>query len=292
MKSARNIARYIFAPILVVAGLILVAYAQNLSSNPNASIGDVTRINRRGESSTVIELPGSGINEVIADEFVSRYLEWKREFLSAEIGRRQWEFYARHPSFLLTITVSEDMGGGARTNQYQWNETDEMISATITLGSQIDKGFPEPAYYPVINALKPTLSSPKIGGRILAAAKIAHEFGHLNRAVNATGALYRLQSRLTPVYNTIFQNNGFDTEDPRLIEVAREMGGTPVEIQADGEYWGEVNAMQYLGERISKESHRRWFVSRFKENIKRYATCRERFQSLINRNDFISSRGR
>jgi len=291
MKSARN-ALYIFAPILVVVLPIHVAYAHNFFSNWNAPLGDVTGINRDGESSAVIERPGGGIKEVIADEFISRYLEWKREFLSTEIGRRQWEFYARHPSFLVTITVSEDVGGGARTNQYQWDESDEMTSATITLGSQIDKGFPEPAYYPVINALKPTASSPRIGGRILAAAKIAHEFGHLNRAVSASGALYRLQSRLTPVYNSIFQNNGFDTEDPRLIEVAREMGGTPVEIQADGEYWGEVNAMQYLGERISKESHRRWFVSRFKENIKRYATCRERFQSLINRNDFISSRSR
>jgi len=287
MKSARCI----LAPILVVVGFIHFAYAQNTSSNANA-IGEVTRINRRGMSSTVIERPGSGIKEIIAEEFINRYLEWKSEFLSTETGHRHWEFYARHPHFILTITVSQEMRSGARTNQYLWNESDELISATITLGSQLDKGFPEPAYYPVINALKPTLSSPKIGGRILAAAKIAHEFGHLNQAVSAGGALYRLQSRLTPVYNSIFQNNGFNTEDPRLIEVARTMGGTPVEIEADGEYWGEVNALQYLGEIISKESHRRWFVARFRENIKRYATCRERFLSLINRNDFISSRNR
>jgi hypothetical protein len=293
MKIARNIARYMFAPMLALIGLIHASYGQNISLGPNASIDDETGGDQRGEYSAVVERRDIGIKEVIADEYKRRYQDWKSEFLSTEIGRKQWEFYSRHPRFVLTITVSQDVLNGARTNQYRWSESGELISATITLGSQIDKGFPDPVYYPVLNALKPKGSMQPVMGKVVAAAKIAHEFGHLNRAVSADGALYRLQYCLIPVYNSILQNNGFNTKDPRVIEVARKIGGTPVEINEDGEYWGEANAMLYLHERITKESYRRWFVARIKENVEQYAnTCRERFLSLLNRNEIISCRNR
>jgi hypothetical protein len=285
MNSAENIARYIFALIVVLVGLIFAASGQNISDDLNASTGNDSGRNRSGEYSTAVGLRLSGIKEVVADEYKNRYREWKSEFLSSESSRRQWEFYARHPHFVLTITMSEDIRNGARTNQYKWSESGQLISATITLGSQIDKGFPDPIYYPVINALQTKCpSSQPVTGKVLAAAKIAHEFGHLNRAASTDGTLYQLQYLLIPIYNTILQKNGFNTQDPRLIGLAGRMGGTPVEIYEDGEYWGEANAMLYLRERITEERLQRSLVARIKENVGRYTnTCRERFLQLLNR---------
>lgn len=284
MNSAKNIARYIFAPIVVLAGFFSVASGQTISADLNGwDRNDIGR-NRIGEYSTGVGMRGTGIKEVVADEYTNRYREWKSEFLSSERGRRQWDFYASHRHFVLTITMSEDIRNGARTNQYKWSESGELISATITLGSQIDKGFPDPIYYPVINALQTKSSSLQpLTGKVLAAAKIAHEFGHLNRAASTNGTLYQLQYRLIPIYNSILQKNGFNIHDPRLKVLAGQMGGTPVEIYEDGEYWGEANAMLYLHERITEERLQRSLVARIKQNVGQYAnTCRERFLHLLN----------
>ena len=278
----------------MLAGFFSVASGQTISADLNGwDRNDIGR-NRIGEYSTGVGMRGTGIKEVVPDEYRNRYRAWKSEFLSTESGRRQWDFYARHPHFGLTITVSEYVRNGARTHQYKWSESGELISATITLGSQIDKGFPDPIYYPVINALQTKLSSSQpVAGKVLAAAKIAHEFGHLNRAAGADGTLYQLQYLLIPIYNSILQKNGFNTQDPRLIGLAGRMGGTPVEIYEDGEYWGEANAMLYLRERITTESLRRPLIARIKENAELYAdTCRERFLSLLNRDEVVARRDR
>ena len=52
---------------------------------------------------------------------------------------------------------------------------------------------------------------------------------------------YKLENRLIPVYNQIQLSNGHNVSDPRLVDLARQMGGTPVEIWEDREYWGETN---------------------------------------------------
>ena len=282
MNSAENIARYIFAPIVVLVGIIFAASGQNIP-DLNASARNVSARNRSSEYSTAVEPRGSRIKEVVADEYKNRYLDWKREFLSAESGRRQWEFYTSHPHLVLTITMTEEIRNGAQTNQYKWSDSGELISATITLGSQIDKGYPDPIYYPVINALQTKSSSLQpVTGKVLAAAKIAHEFGHLNRAASTNGTLYQLQYHLIPIYNTILQKNGFNIHDPRLTALAEQMGGTPVEIYEDGEYWGEANAMLFLRERITEERLQRSVVARIKQNVTRYTnTCRERFLQLL-----------
>ena len=224
------------------------------------------------------ESAGGVIREVIADKYKKRYEGWKTEFLSTETGRRQWEMYANHPRFILTITVSQDNSHGAGTGKYKWDDSGELIAATITLGSRIDEGYPDPIYYPVMNSLAPRESSYVISGSILAATKIAHEFGHVNRMASTDGSLYRLQSRLVPVYNTILLSNGRNTRDPRLIELAREMGGTPVELWEDREYWGEANAMLYLRDRITKESFQCSLFSRIRRSVELYAkSYAERF---------------
>jgi len=156
-----------------------------------------------------------------------------------------------------------------------------LTAATITLGCRIDDGFPNPIYYPVMHSLSPGQTSHVVSGNVLAATKIAHEFGHVNRMVIADGALCQLQTRLIPTYNRILLGNGRNTRDPRLIELANQMGGTPVEIWEDHEYWGEANAMLYLCEKITKESLRCTVLSRIKRTIQLYAeNYAERFVQI------------
>lgn len=225
--------------------------------------------------------PTSGIKEVVPDKYKERYRAWKNDFLSTEIGRRQWELYEQRPDFVLTILVSSDNHRGAGSGKYSWDETGKLTAATITLGSGINEGYPNPIYYPVMNALAPGQLSFTISGNMLAAAKIAHEFGHMERIANMDGALYKLQGRLMLAYNKLLLSNGRNTNDPRLLEMARQMGGTPVEIWEDREYWGEANAMRYLRDRIIKESDQRALFARIKQTVELYApNYTERFEQI------------
>ena len=222
-----------------------------------------------------------GIKEVIPDKYKERYQEWKTEFLSTDTGRKQWAMYEQNTRFTLTITVSYEDRHGAGTAKYKWNDSGELIAATITLGSRIDEGYPNPIYYPVMHALSPLESSYVINRNVLAGAKIAHEFGHVNKVASTNGAFYRLQNQLIPVYNDILLSNGRNTRDPRLIELAQQMGGTPVEIWEDREYWGEVNAMLYLRDRITNESEQRALLTRITRTVELYAkSYAERFVQI------------
>ncbi len=194
-----------------------------------------------------------GVKEVISREYKTRYEEWKQEFLSTEIGRTQWDMFAHNSSFVLTITVGRGNPNGAATGKYKWNDSGQLISATIMLGSRIDEGFPSSIYYPVMNALQPYEASRLISGNVLAATKIAHEFGHVMKIGITREELYALQNRLVPIYNKIFLSNGYNVDDPRLVELARQMGGNPVQLWEDRECWGEANAMLYLRDRVAKE---------------------------------------
>ena len=84
-----------------------------------------------------------------------------------------------------------------------------------------------------------------------------------------------------PQYNQIFLSNGRDASDPRLIELARKMGGTPVEIWEDREYWGETNAMLYLRDRFAEDGFRCLLFSRIKRSVDLYApSYEERFLNI------------
>ena len=214
---------------------------------------------------------GGGIREEISDRYRARYKEWKDGFLSTELGRRQWARYAQNPRLVLTITMSADNRHGADTGKYRWNDSGELVGATITLGSEIDKEFPDPVYYPVMNSLGWSSGLYEADGNILAATKIAHEFGHVLRAENSDAKLYRLQNKLMPIYRTIFLNNGHNVNDPRLVDLARQMGGTSVEVWEDREYWGEANAMRYLRDRVSEKGFRCHLFSRIKRTVDEYA---------------------
>lgn len=223
---------------------------------------------------------GGGIKEDISDKYKARYQEWKNEFLSTEIGRKQWKTYEHNERFTLIITVSNQGRKGAGTSEYKWNEAGELIAATITLGSRIDEGFPDPIYYPVMSALAHTEPS-VFNSNMLAAAKIAHEFGHVKQAAIMDAALYRLQNELIPVYNKILLSNGRNTRDSKLLDLTKQMGGTPVQIWEDREYWGEANAMLYLRDRITKSSEQRALFTRIIRTVELYAiNYIERFDEI------------
>ena len=212
-----------------------------------------------------------GINEEIPAKYLSRYQEWKEEFLSTEAGRAQWKFYETNPNFSLNIIVSRENAEGATTGKYKWNEKGELIAATITLGMRLDEGYPNPIYFPVMNSLVPNDSFTRIGGSTLAATKLAHEFGHVNRTSKVDSIMYQLQTQLIPQYNKIFLSNGRNPNDPRLLEMAGKIGGTPVQIWEDREYWGEANALMYLRDRITEDSVRCALFNKIRHSVDLYA---------------------
>ena len=212
-----------------------------------------------------------GIREDIPDKYKERYEKWKAELLSTEFGRQQWDNYASNKNFILTITVSGKKDKGAGTDKYLWDDAGNFVGATITLGDELNEGFPNPIYYPVLNSLSADETSYSISGRIIAATKISHELGHVNQTATANKKFLETQNELMPVYTSIFLKNGRDIKDKKLMDLAQQMGGTPVEIWESREYWSEVNAMLYLNERISKEDFYCYVFNKIKRNIETYA---------------------
>lgn len=225
---------------------------------------------------------GPGIKEDVPGKYLARYEAWKAEFLSTEVGREQWAQFKADPNFTLTITVSRDNAEGATTGAYRWNEQGALIAATIVLGTRLDEGYPNPIYFPVMNSLVPTESLTRIDGNTLAATKIAHEFGHVKRTSQVDSAVYQLQTQLIPQYNKIFLSNGRNARDPRLVEIESKIGGTPVRIWEDREYWGEANAMVYLRDRFTDERMRCALFSKIKSSVDLYAKSYEtRFLEIV-----------
>src|SRR5690349_12267818 len=72
-----------------------------------------------------------GIKEEVPTKYAARYQDWKREFLSTEAGRNQWASYEHNPNFTLTIAVSRENAEGATTGRYKWNDSGQLIAATI-----------------------------------------------------------------------------------------------------------------------------------------------------------------
>lgn len=221
-----------------------------------------------------------GIREVIPAKYEKRYEDWKAEFLSTDIGKAQWDMYAHHPHLVLTITISGN-SKGAGSGKYKWNDSGELVAATISLGSEIERGYPSSVYYPVMNALEPFESQRLIDGSMLAATKLAHEFGHVMKISSVPRSLYDLQIQLVPVYNKIFLSNGYNVNDPRLVDIAEKIGGNPVQIWEDREYWGEANAMLFLRDRVAKEKFHCRLFGKIKQAVEEYAKdYEERFAEI------------
>ena len=231
-----------------------------------------------------------GLHEEVEPRYKKRFERWKKEFLSTDIGRMQWDMYARHSHLTLTITVAADNKRGAGSGNYKWNDAGELVSATIVLGSRIDEGYPSSIYYPVMNALEPYESARLLSRNVLAATKIAHELGHVMRISETPEAVYRLQAKLVPIYNKIFLSNGHNVNDPRLVDLAKQMGGNPVQIWEDREYWGEANAMLYLRDRVAKETFHCRIFNKIKRSVELFAKpYEERFTEIAKSQGVIYS---
>src|SRR2546423_801766 len=259
--------------LLILSGLLTITTIASARGNrPDGASGERTA----GASTEAVSL-----REVIPPRYEKRYQEWKSEFLSTDIGRAQWEMYAHHPRLVLTITIGGKNSEGAGTGSYKWNDKGELIAATIVLGERIDSGYPSAVYYPVMNALEPFESKQLISGTVLAATKIAHEFGHVMKISGTPQELYTLQVKLVPSYNKIFLSNGYNVNDPRLVEMAQKMGGNPVQIWEDREYWGEANAMIFLRDRVAKEKFHCRLFGKIKQAVEEYAkNYEERFAEI------------
>ncbi|MGE3384572.1 MAG: hypothetical protein AB7L70_16655 [Pyrinomonadaceae bacterium] len=217
-----------------------------------------------------------GIREEVPSKYRDRFEKWKSELLSTEFGREQWNKYAGNKNFILRIVVSGTRKKGAGTDKFVWDDTGRLIGATITLGSKLDEGFPNPIYYPVLNSLSLEAKAIPVNGRILAATKISHELGHVNQASAGSMKDLQLQNRLMPEYVSIFLSNGLNTRDKKLVDLAIQMGGTPVEIWESREYISEVNAMLFLNDRISGESFYCQVFNKIRWNLQTYAPGYER----------------
>lgn len=223
-----------------------------------------------------------GIKEVVPREYAERYAKWKAELLATEYGREQWNKYADRKDFLLTIVVSRDRKFGAGTDDFEWDDDGRLVAATITLGKDLERGFPGPVYYPVMNSLAMYGGAFAVDGNILAGAKIAHEIGHVDQTAGTDAHVFQKQSKLINSYYRIFLKNGYNTEDPRLVDLVKELGASPMEIWESREYWSEVDALRYLAERIGGEPGRCSVFDRARRNIAEYAgQYRDRFKDLI-----------
>lgn len=231
--------------LAVFVGLILSASVSGMA----AQTAEQSNAEFRSDGPVPAE-PTGGIKEEIPERYRKRYDHWKTEFLSTETGRNQWQKYEHNTRFLLSITVSRVQPNNATTGQYKWNDSGTLTSATITLGCRIDKGYPDLGpYYPVTSSLALFESVyVKNSREILAAAKIAHEFGHVDRMANVERDRFKLEIQLMRDYLSILKESG--PGDLRLIELEGLMGGTPQDLWKDGEYWAEANAMLYIGEKI------------------------------------------
>jgi hypothetical protein len=194
--------------------------------------------------------------EQVPDHYRRRYNQWKATFLSGPTGRQLWLKYAASPTFHLTIVVSKSQAKGAKVEEYRWEEG-KLVAATIVLGSQLNYGYPGQQYYPVLGSLAFTRYPwEERSDFILAAAKIAHEFGHIDHTANSDAGDYQLRNELLDVYATRFKSNGYDADDPALKELVDQIGAIPDEIHGQREFWAETYSLRFLLDKLGSWERR------------------------------------
>jgi hypothetical protein len=197
------------------------------------------------------------LTELVPKQYSDKYDRWKRMLVSVESGRRLWSRFAENPAFRLTIMVTKKQEQGAKVDDYIW-EKGRLVGATVTLGGQLDYGFPSTMKYPVLGSLAAVRNNDGMrGDDVLAAAKFAHELGHIEHAaIEATN--FQLQNELAPIYVERFLSNGHDLSDPELEELAERMGGAPVDIKNERENRAEVYTLRFLLDKLENKKERKF----------------------------------
>jgi hypothetical protein len=243
--------------------------------NISAAFGNPSEHDAPDLTINVVKTPtDGGIRENIPIKYRPRFEKWKSELLATDLGREQWNKYSNNQSFILTIVVSGNRKG-AGTDKYLWSDEGKLVGATITLSAALESGSPPAIYYPVLNSISTDTTTHSISGPIIAATRMSHELGHVNQTSEASMSLIQLQNKLIVQYNSIFTQNGLNSKDTRLRELADQMNGTPVQIWESREYWSEVNAMLYLSQRINKESFYCTVFKKIRRNIETHAKAYE-----------------
>lgn len=255
---------------LVLAALVLLALSHGAFAAAMVhSCPSHQSAVKHDHAPTTGEADGSVV-EIVPPQYRKAYLKWKAEYLSTEVGRKQWQAYVQLTNFRLFIMVSKELEHSAEAGGYIWDASGKLVAATILLGPKINSGYPSTSNYPVMCSLAPSNLPRDVKGEILAAAKLAHEFGHVNYTATQDAALYRLQNELIPEYNRIFKLTHFNFADARLVELARLMRGTPPEISQAREYQAEASVASYLKERFSGKGEYKMMPQPIREAIESY----------------------
>ena len=190
------------------------------------------------------------VSEYIEPKYNNRYQKWKAELLRTQFGQGLWSKYWNNQQFALSIRIGPNPGGehGAAIAGYHWNDKGHLNAATIILGPRVDSDYPDDdAQYPILASLRPGINEFALSAETVAAAKIAHEFGHIEVVAAISQRSFCLQKFLVPIWNRVFLSTGRVSQP----EIERLMGGTPAEINA----WHEVEAeaagtVRFLGDRF------------------------------------------
>ena len=200
----------------------------------------------RGRDGAVRTPTDGGIRQEFPNKYRDRFDKWKMELISTDYGRDLWDRFAEDRSLILRIVISREEGTGAWAGEYKRDQAGRLVEATVMLGDDLDSGYPAPVYYPVLNSLKRA----QVAGPVLAAAKMAHELGHVSQAADQDSTLVQLRERLSVLYNSRLTRVGFDERDKFLTYLAKQMGGTPEQISEEKEYASELYTFRYLESRI------------------------------------------
>jgi len=114
------------------------------------------------------------------------YQKWKSAFLATKKGRELWDKYNNDQKFMLVININPKAENGALTHDRKF-ENGKLVGATISLGNDIGDrnaaSLRDENQYPLQRAL----GKEQVDTNVLAAALIAHEFGHVEDAANRPG---------------------------------------------------------------------------------------------------------
>lgn len=214
-------------------------------------------------------------SEHIEPKYSNRYQKWKAELLKTKFGRTLWSRYWNNQQFTLFIKIGPNSGGehGASTTGYHWDEKGHLNAATIILGQKVDSDYPtDDKRYPILASLRPRNGEFALSPETVAAAKIAHEFGHIEVVAAGSQRSYCLRNFLVAVWNGVFSVSGRASQP----EIERLMGGTPPELGARGEVQAETaGTLRFLTDRFPGKPGAP-MPRRIRRVLRTFVTCHDR----------------
>jgi len=185
----------------------------------------------------------------IDEKYRKRYEAWKKDYVSTDAGRKQWDTLNNRTDITVRIVVDKEHNQGAEAGNYQFDQgTGQLNAATITLGRNIGSGYPNAGDYPVTSSL----GAGGVSGTILAVTKFAHEFGHVD-ATMAEGILHQQQDQLMKQYGDLY-NQLHSFSDPQFGSIIQQLGATPGDMHTSREHAAEANTIPYLRDRLPGKS--------------------------------------